>query len=209
MDSQIQTIAQTPDGYLWLGTEFGFFRFDGVQKVLWSPPVGEHLPSANVMKLLAARDGRLWIGTRAGLASWKDNRLVRYSDIPEQPVAALAEDGDGTLWVGTWISPAGRLCAIRTGTVQCYGQDGTLGWGVLSLFEENGNLWAGTGSGLWRWKPGPPKRYGDPQPGTLNAFSKADDGHLQIGHDIRTEAFVGGKDRCRAGGDPRAAAQYF
>ena len=160
----IQTIAQTPDGYLWLGTEFGLFRFDGVQKVLWNPPAGERLPSANVMKLLAARDGRLWIGTRAGLASWKDNRLLRYPEIPEQPIAALAEDGDGTLWVGTWISPAGRLCAIRSGAVQCYGQDGSFGWGVLSLFEENGNLWAGTGSGVWRWRPGPPKRYENPEP---------------------------------------------
>ena len=42
----IQTIAQTPDGYLWLGTEFGLFRFDGVQRVLWNPPAGEHLPSS-------------------------------------------------------------------------------------------------------------------------------------------------------------------
>ncbi len=179
-EGPIQTIAQTPDGYLWLGTEFGLFRFDGVQKVPW-PPAGERLPSTNVLKLLASRDGRLWIGTRAGLASWKDNRLLRYPDIPEQPVAALAEDDAGTLWVGTWISPTGRLCAIRTGTVQCYGQDGALGWGVLSLFEENGNLWAGTGSGLWRWHPGPPKLYGNLNPGAFNAFSKSDDGHLQLG----------------------------
>ena len=41
----IQTIAQTPDGYLWLGTEFGLFRFDGVQKVLWNPPVASIWPA--------------------------------------------------------------------------------------------------------------------------------------------------------------------
>ena len=68
-DSPVQTIAQTPDGYLWLGTEFGLFRFDGVRKVAWNPPGGERLPSANVLKLLVTREGRLWIGTRAGLAS--------------------------------------------------------------------------------------------------------------------------------------------
>ena len=188
----IQTIAQTPDGYLWLGTEFGLYRFDGVQKVLWNSPAGEHLPSATVMKLLAARDGRLWIGTRTGLVSWKDNRLVRYPEVPEQPVVALAEDGDGTLWVGTWTSPAGRLCAIRREAVQCYGQDGSLGWGVVSLFEENGNLWAGTGSGLWRWKPGPPKRYGDPDPGILfNAFSHSEDGRLLMGTTYGLKHFAG------------------
>ena len=179
LDSPIQTIAQTPDGYLWLGTEFGLFRFDGVQKVLWNPPPGEHLPSPNVTKLLAARDGRLWIGTKAGLASWKDNRFSRYPEIAEQ-VAALAEDGDGTLWAGTLVPRDGRLCGIRRGAVQCYGEDGSLGGGVLSLFEENGNLWAAAGSGLWRWKPGPPKHYATPGPASQTAtdFSKADDGRL-------------------------------
>ena len=33
-------MAQTPDGYLWLGTEFGLFRFDGVRFVRWQPPAG-------------------------------------------------------------------------------------------------------------------------------------------------------------------------
>src|SRR5689334_20073791 len=68
----IQAIAQTPDGYLWLGTEFGILRFDGVRNVPWRPSAGEHLPSTSIASLLAARDGTLWIGTRKGLASWKD-----------------------------------------------------------------------------------------------------------------------------------------
>src|SRR5580693_750711 len=58
----IISIVQTPDGYLWLGTEFGLLRFDGVRAVPWQPPVSDYLPSSNIRKLLVARDGRLWIG---------------------------------------------------------------------------------------------------------------------------------------------------
>src|SRR5678816_578826 len=62
----IFAIAQTPDGYLWLGTEFGLLRFDGVRTVVWQPPPGERLPSSDIRNLRVARDGRLWIGTALG-----------------------------------------------------------------------------------------------------------------------------------------------
>ena len=48
----IYAIAQTPDGYLWLGTEFGLVRFDGVRSTPWQPPAGEHLPDTNINALL-------------------------------------------------------------------------------------------------------------------------------------------------------------
>src|SRR5215472_15715170 len=61
------SIAQTPDGYLWLATEFGLLRFDGVRHVEWTPPSGEQLPSSDIRNLLVTRDGTLWIGTNKGL----------------------------------------------------------------------------------------------------------------------------------------------
>src|SRR5690242_1296058 len=63
---EINAIAQTPDGYLWLGTEFGLFRFDGVRAVPWQPPSGQNLPSNDIRSLAAAHDGTLWIGTDKG-----------------------------------------------------------------------------------------------------------------------------------------------
>ena len=76
----IFAMAQTPDGYLWLGAEFGLFRFDGIRSVPWQPPAGQHLPSAPY-SLLVTRDGTLWIGTFAGLVSWNAGKLTRYPEL--------------------------------------------------------------------------------------------------------------------------------
>jgi ligand-binding sensor domain-containing protein len=154
----VSSIAQTPDGYLWLGTESGLLRFDGVRAVRWQPRADEQLPSTNILKLLVTRDGRLWIGTFAGLASWKDGRLVTYPELAGEMVVSLAEDSQRTVWAGTIGIPYGRLCTIGH-AVQCVGQDGRLGVGVFSLFEDAGALWAGAASGLWRWAAGDPTRY--------------------------------------------------
>jgi ligand-binding sensor domain-containing protein len=89
----IVAIAQTQDGYLWLGTEFGLFRFDGVQQVQWQPPAGQQLQSSYIRTLLAARDGCLWIGANQGLASWKDGKLTRHAEPAGQSIWTLLGAG--------------------------------------------------------------------------------------------------------------------
>src|SRR5580765_1417406 len=135
-NGRIAGIAQTPDGYLWLGTEFGLLRFDGVRTVPWQPPAGQHLPANYIRALLAARDGTLWIGTLKGLASWKGGKLTEYRELAGQYVDALIEDREGTVWASGSTTPAGRLCAIQNGRVVCYGGDGSFGLAVESLYED-------------------------------------------------------------------------
>src|SRR5262245_46969714 len=91
---EVVAIAQTRDGYLWLGTELGLYRFDGVKNVLWHPQVGQDLPSNWIFSLLVARDGTLWIGTAKGLASWKDGKLTQYAELAGRYIFALVEDHD-------------------------------------------------------------------------------------------------------------------
>ena len=150
--------------------------------------------------LLVARDGTLWIGTFAGLVSWSGGKLTQYPEIGKQFVTSLLEDHEGTVWAGILGgSPGtltGRLCAIRNARARCHGEDGAFGSFVWSLGEDSsGTLWAGAESGLWRWKPGPPRRY--PTPGMrIGDLSKTDDGQVLVGISRRrTEAGCGHQNR--------------
>src|SRR5262245_11586382 len=148
----IKCIAQTPDGYLWLGTESGLLRFDGVRAVRWQPPPDQSLPSDDIWSLLASRDGALWVGTAKGLVRWKNGQLARYPDVNDRIVVRLLQDRKETVWISAIGVPAGRLCAIRGADVTCYGDDGGFGYGIWALREDGrGNLWLGVNNGVWRW----------------------------------------------------------
>jgi PAS domain S-box-containing protein len=195
----IWAIAQTQDGYLWLGTDFGLYRFDGVRAVPWQQPTGQDLPSHIVYNLLVARDGALWIGTKNGVASWKDGKLTRYPQIDGQQIWALREDREGTIWsggaIGTEHGPS-TLCAIGRSGVRCYGKDGSLGRGMVgSVYEDRkGDLWAVAGTGIWKWKPGPPKFYPLPiEARPLEGLTEDEGGKLLIGIEGGLRRFLDGK----------------
>jgi ligand-binding sensor domain-containing protein/signal transduction histidine kinase len=155
----IYTITQGPEGFLWLGTEFGIVRFDGVRFEPWYPPAGQSLPSNYVRCLLFSRDWRLWIGTANGLVNFKDGKLTTHPQLSGQAVFSLLEDRDGTVWAGG-VALAGKLCALRGTDVRCFGEDGMFGSGIVSLHEDRaGSLWVGSMTGLWKWKPGLPQRW--------------------------------------------------
>ena len=157
----ISAIAQSADGYLWLGTDSGLYRFDGVRVVAWQPPSNQRLPINDIVTLLPARDGTLWIGTVKGLASWKGGKLTQYPELDGMGINEIVQDGDGVVWAAGWTpAPPGKLSAIQHDTTQCVGRDGSLGRGPAGLFEDSkANLWVATENGLWRWKPGPPRFY--------------------------------------------------
>jgi ligand-binding sensor domain-containing protein/signal transduction histidine kinase len=100
----VNAIAQTPDGYLWVGTRDGLARFDGVRFTVFG--LRDGLQSVEIQTLYVDRRGTLWIGTSGGgLSRWVEGRIENVT-LPHQLVApdtvtAFAEDAAGRLWIGT------------------------------------------------------------------------------------------------------------
>jgi signal transduction histidine kinase/ligand-binding sensor domain-containing protein len=155
-------IVQTKDGYLWIGTESGLLRFDGVRFVPWRPEQGEQLPSPRVLRLLAGRDGSLWIGTTAGLSRLQDQRLTTYPG--PGGVISIREDRNGTIWFGL-SAPApgsGPLCRVVGENTHCFtNAEGVPSFrGVGSLVEDaHGSIWVGGNTHLLRWTNGAVTQY--------------------------------------------------
>jgi ligand-binding sensor domain-containing protein len=105
----IRAIAQTRDGYLWLGTDEGLVSFDGYDFRLYDKSHGE-LPSNSITALAAGPDGVLWIGTSSGLARYSPSardpfRTFTVKDgLPDNSINQLYADHAGTLWIVAGIS---------------------------------------------------------------------------------------------------------
>jgi signal transduction histidine kinase/ligand-binding sensor domain-containing protein len=176
----VYSIAQTPDGYLWLGTEYGLLRFDGARTVHW--PIDDSLPSTQLRTVFAARDGTLWIGSSKGLASMEAGslHLNKYPELSGQAIFGLAEDRAGNVWAEGWSATKAMVCSIGKGKVDCYGENAIIGAVTATggLYRDRKeNIWVGVVNGVWRWSPGPPNFYSLPDTG-LSAIAEDGDGAL-------------------------------
>jgi hypothetical protein len=103
--SVLVSIAQTSDGYLWLGTGAGLVRFDGVKFEPFDAISDARLLHYDVYGLWAAPSGGLWIGYATGGATFfKDGHASNFGEnegLGRSSVSAFAEDGAGNLWAGT------------------------------------------------------------------------------------------------------------
>jgi ligand-binding sensor domain-containing protein/signal transduction histidine kinase len=155
----IQAMAQTADGYLWLGTSNGLIRFDGMRFVRWETGSGEELPGKDIRCLLSSSRGGLWIGTASGIGRFDRGRLIRYpaADRTSGIVISMVEDPSGSLWLLNVRDTKTSLAVLRQdGSVRTYGPaDGLPDQTLATLFQDRAaNLWIGTLGGLCRWSPG-------------------------------------------------------
>jgi signal transduction histidine kinase/ligand-binding sensor domain-containing protein len=114
----VQALAQTRDGFVWMGTEVGLVRFDGNSFAVFDRNSSPALPGSDVRCLLKTKDGALWIGTSDGLARWKDgsvtvfttrdglpgNEIRSLQELSNNPLLVLTDQGYAELEGGRWGS---------------------------------------------------------------------------------------------------------
>ena len=156
----VNDIFQDRVGYLWFGTYYGLYRFDGYSIKSYSPG-STNITNANIRAICDDREGNIWIGHAHGLDKLNSSKetFKHYILNPKTPltdwrqyVVALHEDRNGNLWIGTggglylfdkttenfkWIKHD------TTGPTSIYHNP------VHAIYEDrSGTLWFGTGEGL-------------------------------------------------------------
>jgi PAS domain S-box-containing protein len=155
--NSILSLAQTPDGYLWMGTEVGLVRFDALEFKTFDKENQPALHANEIDALLVDHNGVLWIGSRGGgLSRLQNGHFEHFSNSPalmSASVQSIYEDKAGVLWIGT---DGGGLMRIQNGSVRVYTH--TNGLPDNSVFALSGDgaegVWIGTSSGLAHWSKG-------------------------------------------------------
>ncbi len=145
----VQALAQTRDGYLWLGCQEGLVRYDGARFVVFDRRTTPELPDHSIWSLFEARDGTLWIGTAAGLVAHRDGRFHAAAPVAGV-VTAIAQDREGAIWFG---GTSGLKRLVEGSDATSFTATHGLPSETITalLVDRAGTLWAGTTGGLARW----------------------------------------------------------
>jgi signal transduction histidine kinase/ligand-binding sensor domain-containing protein len=160
--SSVMAIAQTRDGYLWLGTEGGLVRFDGLHFTIFEKNTTPSLQSNVITSLLVDHEGLLWIGTHGGgLAYFSHGQFRSFAlqkELASDSILSLYEDSQGNLWIGT---DGGGLARFHGNELQkLTKKDGLADNSVFSISgDREGTLWFGTHSGLTQYSAGTLQTY--------------------------------------------------
>jgi signal transduction histidine kinase/ligand-binding sensor domain-containing protein/DNA-binding response OmpR family regulator len=155
--SSAQAIARTADGYLWIGTQEGLARFDGVRFTVFVGGKDVDIPNKYVSALFVDAGGRLWVGTRSGIAVLEQGHFRSFgksAPLAHAYIHTIAQDRAGHVWVGT---EKGLIEIDGDNTHSYDSSSGLLDAPVQALLEDrNGILWIGSAGGLQRFDG---KRY--------------------------------------------------
>ena len=116
--NNILSLAQTRDGYLWIGTPGGLARFDGARFLLFDRSNTPEMDSEIIQALAEDTDGTLWIGTANGLLVYRDHQftnLTAHDALPDHHIWRLIPSRAG----GVWMQSGGSIAHWRASRQVC------------------------------------------------------------------------------------------
>jgi len=141
----IGAMIQSPSGFLWLATSSGLYRFDGVTFEHIPSIAGDRTRSKEIVSLLAARDGAIWVGHLWGGLSVYRNGVMRDANHgpPTGRVVEILQAQDGAIWVGTRGVRGAQISRLKSGRWTDAGVSFGLPEGDLHdmTFARDGALW--------------------------------------------------------------------
>ena len=145
-DASPVSIAQTTDGFLWIGTLNGLIRFDGVHFESWNDRLHDQLHTCCALSLLGSSDGSLWIGTSIGLAKLNGGSLSAVTS-GDARYNSMIEDRKGRIWAARSRirDNKGPLCEVEGTQLHCHGEHDGLGcqFGNVLVQDNSGTVWVG------------------------------------------------------------------
>src|SRR5450755_3050144 len=144
-----EALAQTADGFLWIGSDIGLFRFDGVHFVRYVPRSGDKLSESPVHSLLALPDGSLWIGygfeNKICLLQNENLKCYGKADGVASFPTAIVQDHEGTIWANTWngLIRFNRTRWEHIGRDWNFPEDVPHITSTVLFVDSHGTLWAG------------------------------------------------------------------
>lgn len=151
--SSITAMVQGEDDSLWIGTNNGLVRFDGLRFTVYNRRSAPALPSASIAALVQVPGGELFVATLGGgVVRHREGRFESLGDAPELAearIVTMIRAPDGDLWAGGY----GGLLRFRDGRlVRRYGAaDGLLGDPVMAIDAgDAGGLLVATATNLHR-----------------------------------------------------------
>lgn len=156
-DNSITSIAQASDGYLWVATQGGLVRFDGVQFRRLSLPTISGVPFGMIRALAASESNHLWLALEGGVvisAAADKTRIFTATDgLPLFRPLSIAEDAERAIWVGY---SDGSACRFLDNEVKRFsGRDGLPGIGLCILaVDANKQLWFAKAAQIGKFENG-------------------------------------------------------
>ena len=157
-ESSAYAVAQTPDGYLWVGTAEGVCRYNGVDFSSSGRGLAHPILDGNVLYLYVDHSGRLWASTEQGLAV-RENKVWRTILSTNAIARSMTEDATGRIWLGTLYG--GLYTVQQNSLVAVPSPAGTTTSGMFCLTDsQDGGLWLANRGFIGRQTPAGWERRG-------------------------------------------------